>query len=110
MANATIMTIPISVPNSAPMSTEVDSTACGITVLNAVAMPSMELPVIRPVPVLSTKKPIAVITVPRTTSENGFFCNSRPIIAISAKKIAPCPNISLMMKLSQAGIIVPFLL
>lgn len=73
MANARIMTMPISVPKSAPMSTEVDSTACGMIVLKAVEMPSMELPVMSPVPVDRTKKPTAVMMVPRTISENDFF-------------------------------------
>ena len=67
-------------------------------VLNAVAIPSIEFPVIRPVPVDRIKKPIAVIAVPRITSEADFFWIIKPIQAINARNIAPCPNISLIIK------------
>lgn len=73
IAKATSITMPISVPKSAPISTVFDATAWGITALKAAEMPSIELPVISPVPVDSTKKPTAVMMVPRTMSENGRF-------------------------------------
>ena len=47
-----------------------------------------------PVPVESTKKPTAVMMVPRTISENDFFWRIRPMHAMSARKIAPWPKIS----------------
>ena len=56
-----------------PMSTVFDSTARGTIVLKAVDIPSIELPVIRPVPVDRIKKPTAVMTVPRIISEKDFF-------------------------------------
>ena len=96
--------MPISVPYSAPMSTDVVSTAWGITVLKAAMMPSIELPVIRPVPVDRMKKPMAVVIVPRTISEKGFFCKIRPMQAIRARKIAPWPKISLTMKFRMPSI------
>ena len=83
---ARIMTMPISVPYSAPMSTVVDSIAWGMMVLKAVEMPSIEFPVMRPVPVESTKKPTAVMMVPRTISENDFFGELRPMHAMSARR------------------------
>ena len=73
MAKAAIITIPISVPYIVPMSTVFDSTARGTIVLKAVDIPSIELPVIRPVPVDRIKKPTAVMTVPRIISEKDFF-------------------------------------
>jgi hypothetical protein len=76
--------------------------------LNAAEMPSIDFPVMIPVPVVRMKKPIAVIAVPRTISPKGFFCKIRPIIAIRAMKIAPCPKMSLTMKLSTAIATHPF--
>ena len=55
------------------MSTVFDSTARGTIVLKAVDIPSIELPVIRPVPVDRINKPTAVMTVPRIISEKDFF-------------------------------------
>ena len=49
-ANAMIITIPICVPNSAPISTVLLATALGVTALKAAEIPSIELPVIKPVP------------------------------------------------------------
>ena len=98
IAKASNITIPISVPNWAPISTLVVWAAVGMIVLNAVAIPSIEFPVIRPVPVERIKKPIAVIAVPRITSEADFFWIIKPIQAINARNMAPCPNISLIIK------------
>ena len=55
------------------MSTDTVSFAVGIIVLNAVAIPFIEFPVIILVPVDNIKKPIAVIIVPRTISVKDFF-------------------------------------
>lgn len=44
-----------------------------MTALKAAEIPSMELPVMRLVPVERMKKPMAVIAVPRTISVKGFF-------------------------------------
>ena len=93
------ITTPICVPYSAPISTEAGAAALpGIKVLNVAIIPSIDFPVIKPVPVFSTKKPIAVIRVPLTISDGFFFCKIKPTIATRARKIAPCPKISLIIK------------